>query len=159
MSRKLPEVQFEEYALRLNAGDCASRSKAKAKPQRREPAGSSTRTIPMGERTWTDIEPQGYSLTHLFSAKQTDQSSSSWKSTSKDDGAIEFWRKKIIFRTILCIVIIGLTTSGRASWEVEEETRKDFSIVLILQEKLFISEILNAIQDAISLILLYRTMS
>ena len=42
------EVQFEEYALRLNAGDFASRSKAKAKPQRRDSASSSTKTIPIG---------------------------------------------------------------------------------------------------------------
>ena len=39
------EVQFEEYALKLNASDFACRSKAKAKPQRREPAGSSPRTV------------------------------------------------------------------------------------------------------------------
>ena len=50
------EMQFEEYALKLNAGDFASRSKAKAKPQRRDSASSSTRTIPIGERIWTDIE-------------------------------------------------------------------------------------------------------
>ena len=53
------EVQFEEYALKLDASDFASRSKAKSKPQRREPAGPSTRTIPIGERTWTDVEPGG----------------------------------------------------------------------------------------------------
>ena len=35
----------EGYALRLNVGDFASRSKAKAKPQRRYSASSSTRTI------------------------------------------------------------------------------------------------------------------
>ena len=35
------EMQFGEYALKLNASDFACRSKAKAKPQRREPAGSS----------------------------------------------------------------------------------------------------------------------
>ena len=45
------EVHFEEYALRLNASDFASRSKAKAKPQRRDSASSSTRTFPIGERT------------------------------------------------------------------------------------------------------------
>ena len=56
------EVQFEEYALKLNASDFACRSKAKAKPQRREPAGSSTRTIPIEERTWTDVEPGEYSI-------------------------------------------------------------------------------------------------
>ena len=41
------EMQFEEYALRLNAGDFASRSKAKAKPQKRDFASSSTTTIPI----------------------------------------------------------------------------------------------------------------
>ena len=45
------EVQLEEYALKLGAKDFASRSKAKAKPQRRELSGPSTRTIPIGERT------------------------------------------------------------------------------------------------------------
>ena len=60
--QEIPEVQLEEYALKLDANDFASRSKAKAKPQRREPAGSSTRTIPIGERTWTDVDPGKYSL-------------------------------------------------------------------------------------------------
>ena len=32
---------------------------------------------------------------------------------------------KTIFRNISCIVIIGLTTSGRKAWQEEEETRKD----------------------------------
>ena len=50
------EMQFEEYALRLNASDFASRSKAKAKPQKQDFASSSTRTIPIGENLdwcWT----------------------------------------------------------------------------------------------------------
>ena len=42
------DTQFEEYALRLNARAFASRSKAKTKPQKRDSAGSSTRTIPIG---------------------------------------------------------------------------------------------------------------
>ena len=33
---------------------------------------------------------------------------------------------KTIFRNISCIVIIGLTTSGRKAWQEEEETRKIF---------------------------------
>ena len=37
---EIPEDQLEEYALKLNAKDFACRSKAKAKPQRREPSGS-----------------------------------------------------------------------------------------------------------------------
>ena len=60
----------------------------------------------------------------------------------------------IIFRTILYILNIGLMKSGRAPWQDEEETRKDFSTVLILQDKkCFTSELFKVIQDAISLIL------
>ena len=52
------EMQFEDYALKSNVRAFASRSKAKAKLQRRTSASSSTKTLPIGERTWTDIEPQ-----------------------------------------------------------------------------------------------------
>ena len=65
---------------------------------------------------------------------------------------------KKIFRNISCMVIIGLTTIGRKPWQEEEETRKDTSSVLILQEELCISEFFKDIQDAILLTLLYRTM-
>ena len=41
------EMQFEDYALKSNARAYASRSKAKAKPQRRFLACSSTRTVPV----------------------------------------------------------------------------------------------------------------
>ena len=49
--------------------------------------------------------------------------------------------------------------SGRAQCQKAEETREDFKIVPILQEKFFISEFFKVIQDAISLILHYRTVS
>ena len=66
---------------------------------------------------------------------------------------------KTIFKNISCIVIIGLTRSGRKLWQEEEETRKDASIVPIHQgKKFFTSELFKVIQDAVSLILLYRTM-
>ena len=54
----IPENQLEEYALKLNAKDFAGRSKAKAKPQKREPVGSSPRIVPSGRRNWIDIEPE-----------------------------------------------------------------------------------------------------
>ena len=67
--------------------------------------------------------------------------------------------QKMVFSTILCIFDIGLMKSGRASWQYEEETRKYFSIVLIRQDKkFFTSELFKVIQDAVLLILLYRTM-
>ena len=87
------EAQLEEYALRLNASDFASRSKAKAKPQRRESAGSSTRTIPIGERTWTDVEPGEYSISDYEVSKKLIRLLRHG-SPPRDDGAIEFWRIK-----------------------------------------------------------------
>ena len=51
------EDQSEEQALQLNVKDFACRSKAKATPQRREPAGYSPSIIPMNERNLIDIEP------------------------------------------------------------------------------------------------------
>ena len=44
---------------------------------------------------------------------------------------------KIIFRIISCIVIIGLTKSGREAWQEAEATRKDFNILLFHQDKKF----------------------
>ena len=54
------EIQFEEFPLKTNVLAFASRSKAKAKPRRRISACLSTRTVPICERSWTDIEPETY---------------------------------------------------------------------------------------------------
>ena len=88
------EMQFEEYALKLNAGDCASRSKAKAKPQRRDSASSSTKTFPIGERIWTDIDPQDYSPTDCSVSKKLINLLRHGSLFREDDGAIEFWRER-----------------------------------------------------------------
>ena len=77
--QEIPEVQLEEYAIKLDAKDFASRSKAKAKPQRREPAGSSTRTIPIGQRNWTD---RGIFTLRLCYVEEINSSSSSWKTST-----------------------------------------------------------------------------
>ena len=64
------EVQFEEYALRLNAGDFASQSKAKAKPQRRDSASYLfSKNTSYGKRIWTDVEPGEYSLSDYDMSK------------------------------------------------------------------------------------------
>ena len=73
------EMQFEEYALKLNASDVASRSKAKAKPLKRDSASSSTRIFPIGERTWT----RKIFALRFSSVEETAPSSSSWKRTSR----------------------------------------------------------------------------
>ena len=55
------EMKSEEFALKTNVLAFASRSQAKARPRRRTSACSSTITVPIGERSWTDIEPETYS--------------------------------------------------------------------------------------------------
>ena len=88
------EMQFEDFALKTNARAFASRSKAKAKPQRRISASSSTKTIPIGERTWTDIEPQDYSPIAYPVSKKLINLLRHGSLPRKDDAAIEFWRIK-----------------------------------------------------------------
>ena len=88
------EMQFEDYALKSNARAFASRSKAKAKPQKRDSVSSSTRTIHIGERTWADIEPQEYSLTDYSVSKKLNTLLRHGSLPQEDDGAIEFWRIK-----------------------------------------------------------------
>ena len=67
--------------------------------------------------------------------------------------------EKIVFGKNSRILDIGLMKCGRVKWQEAEVTRKDFNIVLIRQDKkFFISELFKVIQDAISLILHYRTM-
>ena len=57
------QMKSEEFALKTNVLAFASRSMAKAKPRRRTSAWSSTRTVPICERFWTNIEPRTYSNT------------------------------------------------------------------------------------------------
>ena len=87
-------MKFEEFALKTNVFAFASLSKAKAIPRRRTSACSPTRTVPICERSWTDIEPETYSPI-AYPMSKTEYSSSSWSSTSRrrwGDGILEIKR-------------------------------------------------------------------
>ena len=89
------ENQPEEQALQLNVKDFACRSKAKAKPQRREPAGYSPSIIPMNARNWIDIEPGNHSLSaYEVSKKVFHLLRHSQHVQREEDGADHFWRTK-----------------------------------------------------------------
>ena len=77
------ETKTEEFALKTNVLAFASRSKAKAKPRRRTSACPSTRTVPICERIWTDIEAGTQSNLASPVAKKTDYSASSWSITAR----------------------------------------------------------------------------
>ena len=85
------EMQFEDFALKTNVLAFASRSKAKAKPQRRTPASSSTKTVPFRERKWTDIEPEDYSPIAYSESKQLSTLLRHGHLSREDGGAIEFY--------------------------------------------------------------------
>ena len=57
------------------------------------PSGSSTRTIPIGTRIWTDVEPGEYSLSDYASSKKLIHLLRHADQLHREDvGAIEFWR-------------------------------------------------------------------
>ena len=112
------EMQFEDYALKSNVLGFASRSKAKAKPQRRISASSSTKTVPIGERTWTDIEPQDYSPIDCSVSEETDQSSTSWSSTARRRWSDWILENKRLSSEQFCAF------STLVWWKVEEHNGK-----------------------------------
>ena len=120
----------------MNASDFASRSKAKAKPQRRESASSSTRTIPIEERTWTDVESGEYSLSDYEVSKKLIHRLRHGNLPRENDGAIEFWRIKDNIQKHLLSCHHWSDDKWRKAWQEEEDTRKNTSIVLIRQEHL-----------------------
>ena len=85
-------MQFEDCALKTNVLASASRSKAKAKPQGRISASSSIKTVPIGERKWTDIEPEDHSPVAYPVSKQLSTLLRQGDLPREDDGATEFWR-------------------------------------------------------------------
>ena len=72
----------------------ASRSKAKAKPRRPSTACSSSRTIPILERIWIDIEPGAQFDQAYPMEKRIHTLLRHGELPREEDGAIEFWRLK-----------------------------------------------------------------
>ena len=109
------EKQSEEHALKLNASAFASRSKAKAKPQRRDPASSYTRTIPIEKRTWTDVEPGEYSLSDYPVSKKLINLLRHGSLPRETDGAIEFWRiKDYLQKYFMYVALFHPDTNARS---------------------------------------------
>ena len=93
-NQETSEMQFEDFALKTNVLAFTSRSKAEAKPRRRTLASPSTRTLHIGERTWTDIEPETYLPIACPVSKRLTTLLRHGQLPREEDGAIEFWRLK-----------------------------------------------------------------
>ena len=96
--RETSEMQFEDFSLKTNVLAFASRSKAKAKQRRRTFACTSTRTVPISERTSTDIEQEDYSPIAYPVSKQLSTLLRHGDLPRQEDGAIEFQRLKDYLR-------------------------------------------------------------
>ena len=150
----LPEEQASQSSVRV----LAARSKAKAKPQKRETVELLS-TIPMNERKWIDVEPAESSLSaYEVSKKVVNLLRHCQTIQREDDGAVQFWRIKFYLRINFHKTNIGRMIVGKYAWHQEEDQKEDISIALIFQEQLFTSELFKDTQDVVSLILHYRTM-
>ena len=116
--------------------------------------------MPIGERTWTDVEPRKYSLNDDPVSKKVIRLLRHGTLHREDDGAIEFWRiKDNLQKHFLYCHHLSDDKWKKSMARGGEETRKDFNVVLILQEQFCTSELFKVIQDAVLLILHYTTMS
>ena len=156
---EVPADPHEEQASQTSVKVIAARSKAKAKPQKREPVDVPS-IIPMNERKWIDIEPSEPSLSayeiskkviHLLRHNQTVQ--------REEDGAVQFWRINFIFEINFHKPAYWSDDRWKACpWQQEEEQKEDISTALIIQEQFFTSVLFRDTPDVISLILCYKTM-
>ena len=151
---EIPEDLPEEQASQPIVKFFAARSKAKAKPQRREPVDVPS-IIPMNERKWIDIEPGNYSLSlrTRYRRKYSISFDILRKYNKKMPERFNSGELKNIFRVNFHKFLIGLTIVGKHAWQQEEERKGDISTALLFQEQLFISELFKDIQDVLSLIL------
>ena len=90
----LPEEQASQSSVKV----FAARSKAKAKPQKREPVELPS-TIPMNERKWIDIEPAESSLSAFEVSKKVINLLRHCQTIQReDDGVVQFWRIKSVLQ-------------------------------------------------------------
>ena len=88
----ISETKTEVLALETDVVAFASSSKAEAKPRRPTSACSSTRTVPIRERVWTDIEPGTQSNQAYPVARKLNTLLRHGPLPREEDGAIEFCR-------------------------------------------------------------------
>ena len=95
---EIPAVSLEDQTSQTSVKFIAARSKAKAKPQKRELVDTPS-IIPMHERKWIDIEPAEPSLSaYEVSKKVINLLRHNQTVQREDDGAVQFWRIKFHLR-------------------------------------------------------------
>ena len=91
---EIPADPHEDQVPQTSIKVVAARSKAKAKPQQRDPGDTPT-IIQMHERKWIDIEPSEPTLAaYDLSKKVISLLRHNQTVQREEDGAIQFWRIK-----------------------------------------------------------------
>ena len=154
VSADLPEEQASQSIVKV----FAARSKAKAKPQRREPVDVPS-IIPMNERKWIDIEPRESSFSaYEVSKKVINLLRHSQTVQREDDGAVHFWRIKNYLQNQFPQTTYWSDDRWKVCLAAGGGAKRRFQYCTDISGTIFISELFKDIQDAISLILHYRTM-
>ena len=126
---EVPEDQPEEQALQLNVKDFAYRSKAKAKPQRRVPAKYSPSIITRKKGIGLILN-QGIILSAYEVSKKVIHLQRHFQQVQReDDGAVQFWKIKNIFRFNLHKFLIGLTIDGKHGLTAGGGAKKEISVL------------------------------
>ena len=147
------ETKTEVFALKTEVFAFASRSKAEAKPRRSSTTCSSSRIVPILERTWIDIEP-GAQFDHAYPvAKRLNTLLRHGELPREEDGAIEFWRLKDDLQNKFEYSQCWSDDVWKSKMAGGGGNKKRFQYC-----KFFTSELFKVIQDAIPLILHFTTM-
>ena len=115
MKQKFPKISSKNMRWNWVQKILHADRRQKQKPQRREPAGSSPRIVPIERRNWIDIEPGKYSLSEdEVSKKVIYLLRRSQQMHREEDWAFHFWRMKEILQN-QCPQIIYWSDDRRKS--------------------------------------------
>ena len=136
-----------------------SRSKAKAKPRGPSTTCSSSRTFPILERTWIDIEPGAQFDQAYPVAKRINTLLRHGESPREEDGTIEFWKLKEDLPNKVEYFQWWSDDVWKSKMQTGGGNKKFFQYCTDPSDKKFFTfELFKVIQDAILLILHCRTM-
>ena len=122
---ELPADPQEEQIPQTSTSVVAARSKAKAKPQPREFAGTIA-TIPIHQRRWIDIEPSKQDLASYDLSKKSIFFDTIKCYSEKRMEQLNFTKSNSIFEVIIHRCIIGRMIDGKLVWLQEGGSKRRY---------------------------------
>ena len=155
---EIPADPQEDQVPQTSIKVVAARSKAKAKPQQREPVDTTT-TIPMHERRWIDIEPSEQTLAaYDFLKKVISLLRHNQTVQREKDGAIEFDKIKFYLRNHSSQVQHWSDDRWKSCLAAGGGSKRRYQYCSDNSGRILYLRALQDTLEIISLILRYRTM-